>query len=277
VRVVVSAHTHLAYICRLGDKLVTSAGAYGRFVTEIELRIDPSTRQTLSAAAVNHVVHSDTPENASQAALLARYATLAGGLDRVVGRISASISREVNTDGESPLGRLIADSQLAATKDAGAVLAFMNSGGIRAPLELKGDGSVTYADVYAASPFDNRLVTMSLTGAQIVRLLEQQRGSREFGLLQVSRGFAYAWDASLPLGRRIVPESVVLDGQPLRADAKYRVTINSFNAEGGDGLSVFREGRERTIGALSRDALIRYLEQHSPLGPAQDRRIRRLE
>jgi 5'-nucleotidase len=277
VRVVVSAHTHQAYICRLDDKLVTSAGAYGRFVTEIELRIDPSTRQTLSAAAVNHVVHSDTPENASQAALLARYATLAGGLDRVVGRISASISREVNTDGESPLGRLIADSQLAATKDAGAVVAFMNSGGIRAPLELKGDGSVTYADVYAASPFDNRLVTMSLTGAQIVRLLEQQRGSREFGLLQVSRGFAYAWDASLPLGRRIVPESVVLDGQPLRADAKYRVTINSFNAEGGDGLSVFREGRERIIGALSRDALIRYLEQHSPLGPAQDRRIRRLE
>jgi 5'-nucleotidase len=273
VRVVVSAHTHQAYVCRLGDKLVTSAGAYGRFVTEIELRIDPSTRQTLSVAALNHVVHGDTPENASQAALLARYASLAGGLDRMVGRISASIPREVNADGESPLGRLIADSQLAATKDAGAVVAFMNRGGIRAPLELKGDGSVTYADVYAASPFDNRLVTMSLTGAQILRLLEQQRGS----MLQVSRGFTYAWDASRPAGERVVRDSVMLDGQRLRADATYRVTINSFNAEGGDGLSVFREGKERTVGALSRDALIRYLDQHSPVAPPQDRRIQRLE
>jgi 5'-nucleotidase len=270
VRIVVSAHTHQAYVCKVGDKLVTSAGSYGRYVTEIKLIIQG---QTLSASAVNHLVRSDAPQDAAQAALVARYANLAGELDRVVGRISTSISREANADGESPLGRLIADSQLAATKDGGAVVAFMNSGGMRAPLELKGDGSVTYADVYAASPFDNRLVTMSLTGAQIVRLLEQQRGS----MLQVSRGFTYAWDASRPAGQRVVADSVMLHGERLRADATYRVTVNSFNAEGADGLSVFREGRERTIGALSRDALVRYLEQHSPLAPPQDRRIRRLE
>jgi 5'-nucleotidase len=270
VRVVVSAHTHQAYVCRVGDKLVTSAGSYGRYVTEIQLRIHG---KTLSASAVNHVVRSDAPQDASQAALVARYASLAGEIDRVVGRISATITRQANADGESPLGRLIADSQLAATKDAGAMVAFMNSGGIRAPLEWKGDGAVTYAEVYAAYPFNNRLVTMSLTGAQILRLLEQQRGS----MLQVSRGFTYAWDASRPVGERVVPDSVMLDGQRLRTDATYRVTINSFNAEGGDGLSVFREGKNRTTGALSRDVLIRYLGEHSPLAPPQDRRIQRLE
>jgi 5'-nucleotidase len=222
---------------------------------------------------VNHVVRSDAPQDASQAALLARYASLAGELDRVVGRISASISRQANADGESPLGQLIADAQLAATKDAGAMVAFMNSGGIRAPLEWKADGAVTYAEVYAAYPFNNRLVTMSLTGAQILRLLEQQRAS----MLQVSRGFTYAWDASRPPGERVVADSAMLDGQRLRADATYRVTVNSFNAEGGDGLTAFREGRERTAGVLARDALIRYLEQHSPLAPPQDRRIRRRE
>lgn len=272
VRVVVSAHTHQAYVCTVGDKLVTSAGSYGRYVTEITLRIDVSARRTLSAEAVNHVVRSDAPQDASQAALLARYASLSGELDRIVGRISASLSRQANADGESPLGRLIADSQLAATRDAGAVVAFMNAGGVRAPLESKGDGAVTYAEVYAVYPFNNRLVTMSLTGAQILRLLEQQRAS----MLQVSRGFTYAWDASRPAGERVVRGSVTLDGQSLRAEATYRVTVNSFNAEGGDGLSVFREGRHRITGGMSRDALIRYLEQHSPVAPPTDRRIRRL-
>jgi 5'-nucleotidase len=276
VRVVVSAHTHQAYVCTVGDKLVTSAGSYGRFVTEIDLRIDVRKRRMRSAAAVNHVVRSDAPQEASQAALLARYASLATAFDRVVGRIRASISRRPNADGESPLGRLIADSHLAATKEAGAVVAFMNPGGIRAPLEWKGGGAVSYAEVYAAYPFDNRLVTMSLTGVQVLRLLEQQRGG-ESGMLQVSRGFSYVWDASRPPGNRVVPDSVMLDGHPLRADATYRVTVNSFNAEGGDALSVFREGKDRVTGLLSRDALIRYVEQHSPVAPPQDRRIRRVE
>jgi 5'-nucleotidase len=129
VRVVVSGHTHQAYVCTVGDKLVTSAGSYGRYVTEIQLGIQG---RILSASAVNHVVRSDSAQDASQTALLARYASLAGELDRVVGRISASIPRQANADGESLLGRVIADSQLAATKDAGAVVAFMNAGGIRA-------------------------------------------------------------------------------------------------------------------------------------------------
>ena len=268
VRVVVSAHTHQAYVCTLGDKLVTSAGSYGRYVTEIRLRIHG---QTSSASAVNHVVRSDAPQDAAQTALVARYASRAGDIDRVVGRISATIARQANADGESPLGRLIADSQLAATKDRGAVIAFQNAGGIRAPLEAKGDGAVTFAEVYAVYPFSNRLVTMSLTGAQILRLLEQQGA----GMLQVSRGFSYAWDASRPAGQRVVPGSATLDGQSLRADAVYRVTVNSFNAEGGDGLSVFREGKDRITGPLGRDALIRYLGEHSPLAPPQDRRVRR--
>jgi 5'-nucleotidase len=68
----------------------------------------------------------------------------------------------------------------------------------------------------------------------------------------------------------------MLDGQRLRADATYRVTINSFNAEGGDGLSVFREGGERTTGVSSREALMRYLDEHSPIAPPQDRRLRRV-
>ena len=274
VRVVVSAHTHQAYICRLGDKLVTSAGAYGRFVTEIELRIDLAARQVIAASATNHLVRTDLPENAAQAELLARYARLAAPIERIVGRIAAPVPRDMNADGESPLGRLIADSQLAATRGAGARIAFMNPGGIRAPLEHKGDGSLTFADVYAVYPFANTLVTMSLTGAQILWMLEQQ-WLNNF-VLQVSRGLSYSWDLARPPGSRVVPGSVTLDGAPLEPEATYRVTVNDFLAEGGDGLTLLREGRERVSGMQGRDALLRYLEQHSPVAAPQDQRIRRL-
>lgn len=263
VRVVVSAHTHQAYICQVGERLVTSAGAYGRYVTEIRLVIRGA---TLSASAQNHVVRADAAQDAAQVALLARYTAIAPDFDRVVGRVSASITRLASPDGESALGKLIADSHLAATTSAGAVVAFMNAGGVRAPLEHKGDGALTYADVYAAYPFENRLITMSLTGAQIARLLAQQRTLP----LQVSRGFSYSWDP----GRS--PMDVTINGAPLRADATYRVTVNSFNAEGGDGLTVFREGTERTVGLLGREALVRYLGANSPLAPPQDRRVRRI-
>jgi len=274
VDVVVSAHTHRAYVCNLGGKLVTSAGSYGRFPTEIELAIDPVSRDVLSASATNHLVAPEIAPDAAQADLLARYASLAQGLERTVGRLASPVSRRMNADGESPLGQLIADAHLAATAPAGAVVAFMNPGGIRASLEGGDGGRVSYADVYSVYPFGNTLVTVTLSGAQILGLLERQWQAPEQSVLQVSRGFTYAWDPALPAGSRIVPGSVVIHGQPMRLDASYRVTVNSFLAGGGDGLAVLREGSDRVNGADAREALIRYIGERSPVTPSGERRIR---
>jgi 5'-nucleotidase len=273
VDAVLSAHTHQAYVCRVEGKLVTSAGASGRFVTEIDLTVDPR-RGVAAATAVNHAVTPDTPEHAAQAALIARYAKLAVPLERVVGRLAAPVSRRNNADGESAMGQLVADAHLAATAAAGATIAFMNPGGVRASLDAKGDGNVTYADLFAVYPFANRLVTMTLTGAQILRVLERYLETVEVGTLQVSRGFSYAWNPALPAGRRVVQDSVTLNGKPLQPAAAYRVTVNSFLADGGDRLAVLREGRERTTGPAALDALVRYLEERSPVAPAQERRVR---
>jgi 5'-nucleotidase len=272
---VVSAHTHRAYICNLGGKLVTSAGAYGRFLTQIDLTIDPGSRDVVTASAVNHFVSPEIPPDASQAALLARYAKLAQGLERVVGRLGAPFSRRLNADGESPLGQLVADAHLAATAAAGAVVAFMNPGGIRASLEGR-DGGITYSDVYSVYPFGNTLVTMTLNGAQILGLLERQWQGTEQSVLQVSRGFAYAWDPALPPGSRVLPGSITIHGQPMKLDAPYRVTVNSFLAGGGDGLSVLREGGERAGGEDAREALVRFIAERSPLGATSERRIRNI-
>jgi 5'-nucleotidase len=276
VDVIVSAHTHQAYICRLGGRLVTSAGAYGRFVTEIDLKIDPERRGVIAATALNHVVVAELPPNSAQAALVERYAKLAEPLERVVGRVAGPFPRAVNDDGESPLGQLIADSHLEATRAAGAMVAFMNPGGIRAPLERKGNGEIVFTDVYAVYPFNNTLVTMTLTGVQILRLLEQQWQGQSATILQVSKGFSYAWDPARPPGSRVLRDSVMIDGAPLQPDGRYRVSVNSFNAEGGDGLNAFLEGVERTAGVASRDALIRYIQERSPVAPASERRVRKI-
>src|SRR5262249_27775856 len=111
---------------------------------------------------------------------------------------------------------------------------------------------------------------------QIQRLLEQQLANAEIAVLQVSSGFSFAWNPRLPPGQRVVPGSAMLHGKPLEGAAQYRVTVNSFNASGGDGLSVLREGRDATRGIGSREALERYVTRHSPIAPAEDRRARKI-
>jgi 5'-nucleotidase len=277
VTLVVSGHTHQAYVCRIADRLVTSAGAFGRFVTEIDLQFDRATGRVASTAAVNRVVLPDMPANAAQSALIERYVKLAGALDEPVGRLAAAFSRAQNSDGESKLGQLIADAHLAATKHAGAAIAFMNPGGIRAPLPFKDGGVITYADVYSVYPFENTLVTMTLTGAEVEQLLERQFTQDTPRVLSVSSGFGYAWDPNGSTGSRIVRGSVMIAGEPLDRGRTYRVTVNSYLASGGDRFNVFASGRDRVVGGSSRQAIADYLQARSPVAPPDERRIRRVD
>jgi 5'-nucleotidase len=207
--------------------------------------------------------------------LLERYARLASPmLDRVVGRITGTFSRIPSRAGETAIGQLVADAHLSATAAAGARAAFVNAGGVRSSLEYQGDGSVTFGAVHAVYPFDNTLVTMTLTGAQIASLLEQQWQGAQPEILQVSRGFAYAWSAGRPVGQRVLPGSISLDGEPLERERSYRVTVNSFLANGGDGFSVLRQGRDAVVHGDGREALIRYFDRQVPVSPRREPRIR---
>ena len=276
VDVVVSGHTHQAYVCRIDGRLTTSAGSYGRALTAIELKLDRATRDVIEANAVNHVVRSDVPENPVLAALAARQVQLLKTLDRAVGRITQTIPNILNSDGESPLGQLIADAHLEATQDAGAEVAFMNPGGIRVPIDFNGEGAVTFSALYAVQPFGNHLVTMTLSGEQVLRLLEQQWSVSGLRRLQVSKGSGFAWNPEAPQGARIVRDSVVINGQPLQLARDYRVTVNSFLADGGDNLPVLREGRDRVNGIQSVDALVAYFSRYTPVAPNLERRARRV-
>jgi hypothetical protein len=140
---------------------------------------------------------------------------------------------------------VIADAQLAATRDAGAQVALMNPGGIRAALPMPADGQLRYEDLFSVQPFYNNLVTLTLTGAQLLQVLEQQWAGQPDGgrVLHVSRLQPTA-GTPRPPGQRVVPGSVRLNGQPLDPAAPVRVTVN---ASWPAAATAFRaQGRQAT-------------------------------
>lgn len=237
------------------------------------------------ASANNVIVTRDVPPDPAQTALIEKYRLLSDPLaNRVVGSITADITRTPNSANESALGDVIADAQLFATAPAdfgGAVVAFMNPGGIRADLTYDPSGSeapgeVTYGEIFTVQPFGNSLVTMTLTGAQIDALLEQQFDNPEPGemrILQVSEGFTYTWSASAPVGEKVDPSSIMINGVVVDPAASYRVTVNSFLADGGDNFTVLRDGTDRLGGAVDTDAFEAYLAANSPVDPGPMDRI----
>jgi len=282
VDVVISGHTHQAYVCQIGGRLVTSADKYGTLVTAIDLELDPKTHDVISAKADNTIVRIGTfKRDPEQSALLEAYDRLAAPIaNRAAGMITQTLSRTPNESGESPLGDIVADAQLAATSseaNGGAVIAFTNPGGVRTDLVRRDDGAVSYADIFASQPFRNQLVTMTLTGQQLKDAFEQQWADpKRPRPLQVSKGFGYAWDASKPDGAHIIAEKMTLDGRPIDPKASYRVTVNNFLADGGDGFTVFKAGTAQQFGVYDVDALYAYFKANSPVGPTADKRVERI-
>jgi 5'-nucleotidase len=265
IRLVVSGHTHQAYVCEVpasdgSTRTLTSAGRYGYFVTDIRMTVDPATDSVLAITAANRPVVQAAGEQPDVAALVRRYSEATAPIAaRVVGRLEGSLQWE-GRDTDSPLGNLVADAQLAATRDpakGGADIAFINSGGVRTRFTPAADGTVTYGQIFALQPFGNSLVVIEMTGADLKRLLEEQFGpaspaSIRQSLMIPSAGFTYAYDRSRPQGERIV--SMLLDGRPVDPARTYRITVNNFLASGGDGFSVLAERRPVADGGQDLDA-----------------------
>lgn len=303
VDLVISAHTHEAYVCQLpnrsGRKIpVTSASSYGRVLSDIDVTIDTATRNITAVTARNLVIDqtdTDITPNAAIRSIVEVYAALAAPIvNRVVGSVAADIVKTTSTSGESPMGDLIADAQLEATSapsTGGAVAAFTNEGGIRAGLPFASttqgvqDGGVTYGEIFTAQPFGNNLVTMTLTGAQIKTMLEQQfkgcalespPGAAPPSTdrhLQVSEGFSYTWSKDGAECNKIDARSIKIHGVTVSPSAKYRVTMNSLLADGGEQLYVLKKGTDRRVGPQDLDAMTAYLAKYPSVQPTQPHRI----
>jgi 5'-nucleotidase len=294
VDLVVSGHTHAAYNCRLPNAAgraipVTSAGSFGRVLTDIDVTLDPATRDVTAVSATNRLVdRSDTTltPDATVQGIVNAYSMLVSPIaNQVIGSITANLPAGNTFDSACnvPAGDLIADAQLAATAPGGfgdAVIAFMNRGGVRAGFALagsavgEGDGNVTYGEAFTAQPFGNSLVTMTLTAQHLKDVLEQQfagcRGQSATAtrIMIPSAGFRYTWDGSRACDARVsnvtltvngVTETLVDGAGVVQQPAKtYRVTVNNFMATGGDGFSTFLNGTSLLGGAQDIDALVAY-------------------
>ncbi|AXE36511.1 bifunctional metallophosphatase/5'-nucleotidase [Chromobacterium phragmitis] len=269
VGLVVTGHTHQAYNCQIDGRTVTSAKNYGQLFTEINFKLDPATRGFVpgSIQTVNRPVTQGIAPLANIGSLVQFYLNKAAPIaNRPVGTLAGALTRTASAAGESTLGDVIADSQLEAGKAQGAVAAFMNPGGIRADLAPDAGGNVTYKQIYTVQPFGNTMMTMTLTGEQIDRLLEQQWSNpNQAKILQVSSGFSYNWSQSAPAGSKVDINSIAINGVKIDPKASYTVQVNNFIAGGGDGFTVLTEGVNRVGGKVDVDVLESYLGAHPGL------------
>jgi 5'-nucleotidase len=300
VDLVISGHTHQPYRCVFNGIPTTSAFSFGRLVTDIDMTIDRATGDVVPPIMIdNRIVTRDVPADPVITELIAKYQAVAAPIaNRIVGHQTADILRVNDASLEQAMGDLIADAQLAATDDAGtgqAVAAFMNPGGVRGDLVFassaagEGDGVITYGELFTVQPFGNSLVTMTLTGAQIDRMLEHQFCGINspaavpagfFKVLLPSNGIHYTWDQSAAgtvdcnVANAVDIASITIGGAAIDPAASYRITVNSFLADGGDGFFVLKEGTDRLGGAVDTDAFEAFLAAAEPTGispPNQDR------
>lgn len=304
---VVSGHTHRFYSCTLpnskGTSVVTSAGTNGQLVTDIDYSIDRRTGRFAEVTAKNVVVENGVsdgkggwlkdaagvylknPDTVDPKAkkVADKYRTAVAPIaNRVVGTITGDIVRTAGANGESPLGDVIADAQLAWTQSNNAQLVLMNPGGIRADFDAEAsgggepDGKVTYGEAFTVQPFNNLVVTQTLTGALLKDVLEQQfvgfGGQTTQKILQVSKGLTYTWTSTAPAGSKV--SALALNGTPIDPAATYRVTTNDFLANGGDGFTKLTGGTDRTTApGFDIDALVGYLGAGAPVAPGSADRI----
>ncbi|MFB4308664.1 bifunctional metallophosphatase/5'-nucleotidase [Actinomadura sp. GTD37] len=284
IDMVLSGHTHQQYLCSVEDpngqpRLFSSGSSFGRVITEVNLKVNRRTGDIVrsSVNADNHVVTRDVPPDPATEKFVQtwkdRVSTIA---DKPIGKITADLTRAPSPAGETALGDVIADAQLAGTKDLGAQVALMNPGGVRTDLTYaasgsEGDGVVTYGEAFAVQPFSNVMGVTSLTGAQLDALLEQQWTSAGEKILQPSASLRFTIDRTRPVGDRV--SAITIDGAPADPSATYKVAANNFLLGGGDGFTVFTEGQDQVLGAIDLDTFVAYFNAQGTIAPPPLTRI----
>jgi 5'-nucleotidase len=289
-------HTHQQYNCMVTDpagkpRPVIQGLSFGRLLSVIDVKIDPRSKDVIRSAtstANNPVAHNEIvtrdvePDPAVQAIVDESVTKSAPLANRRVGTITADLiaprnmPKDPNASGETALGDVIADAQLAGTTANGAQIAITNPGGIRTDLLYasssagEGDGVVTYGEAFAVQPFSNIMQTITMTGQQLDAVLEQQwqpqaDGTTTVRILQISASLHYTMTLSNSIGDRV--SELELNGQPIDPAGTYRVSVNNFLAAGGDGFTVFTQGTDLTGGPIDLDAFTEYLTDQSPVSP----------
>ena len=265
-----------------------ASGSYTDNLGLIRLTIDPATRQVTSAdsilipaaevaqcgadpdtQAIVDKAEADSKE-AGKRVVATGYTTpfMRGVFTTPDGLTEPGSNRGI----ESSLGDLVADSlrETILTPDGKSVdVGMINAGGLREDLVPNEDGTITYAQTYEVEPFSNELGYVTLKGSDLKDALEQQwksdlnsQNSRPMLKLNLSSNVRYTYDPAKPDGQRIM--SVMINGEPLKADGTYTVGSVNFLLDGGDSFEALTRGGAAILnGNLDRDSINAYLARHS--------------
>jgi 5'-nucleotidase len=262
VNLIISGHSHSGHSDMINGIPIIQQYSSGTAIGVSNLCYDRYFDSVISSnLKVVTTYNADVTPNTEIAALVTDYQSkVAPIVSAVKASTLGTISRTANAEGESAMGNLIADAQ---RWKGGTQIAFMNPGGIRAAIEYSSyPHDITFGDFLTVQPFDNKLVTMTMTGSQIYTLLEQQFVPNQTSpkVLLVS-GIKYTYNLALPAGTRIAGLTLT-DGTPIANDTStYTVTMNEYLATGGDKFTAFLSGTDvKRIGVSDLDALVEYVQ-----------------
>ena len=296
---IVTGHWHCRFNMMLPDpdgqlRPVVEAGYYGQVINEIELKLDRDTGEIVRelTTSVNHPVTRDVPLDEELQDIADYWSGHSDKLYAVpIARQRGDLTRAPNENGESSLGNLVADFLVWDTehsRSAPADLALVPTKPVTGISALRGDlpyrkganaadadGTILYGEAWTAYGYDSPIVTVTMTGAQILLTLEQQWRAGATGEihtpLAVSKGLRYRFDLSQPVGSRVPVGTVTVHGRPLDPAASYRVAANSYTILGQDGFSALTVFTDPVRHTLDKEGFIRYLRGRVIDPPALDR------
>jgi 5'-nucleotidase/UDP-sugar diphosphatase len=213
------------------------------------------------------------PEVAARVALYE--ATVAKDMDQHIGTTLSQLdSRTAEVrGGEAAIGNLIADAVRAGT---GADIALINGGNLRGNRIYPARSALSRRDLWTELPFGNKAVVLDIAGSDLKQALEQSLAEAErlTGAFPQVSGLAVHADLTRSAGERVV--SVMVNGEPLAEQARYRLATSDFLARGGDGLSALQRapvllGPKQTASVA--DHVIAYISERGTVAPALEGRI----
>lgn len=271
VDIIFGGHNHAYMNATVNNKLIVQAYSYGTAFADVDIEIDPKTKDIVSKRAeIVSTFQEGVEPDLEIKKMIERYESkVAPIINRVIGSTSGELTAKQNDSGESVMGDLIADAQ---RKETNTDFAITNPGGIRADIDA---GEITWGEAYTVQPFNNEMVKMTMTGQQIRDVLNQQWGDKT-QMLQIS-GFSYTWDPSKAVGDRVI--SIKLpDGTEIDPKKSYSVTANIFLSGGGDGFTVFTKAQNKEVGPVDLDALVNYISiQPKPFTYTLQNRIKKVQ
>ncbi|MFE6060259.1 bifunctional metallophosphatase/5'-nucleotidase [Streptomyces sp. NPDC056431] len=300
---IVTGDWHWRFNCMVPDpagepRPIVEAGHHGGVINEINLSLDPATGEVLRdrTRSVNHAVTRDVaPDREVQKIVDYWVARGARRFAEPLARQTGSFTRTPNAAGESTAADLYADAQLwnaNRTSQGRADLALISarpakgSNAVRGDLPFKkgsnpadADGRILFGESWNAYGYGNPVLTVGVKGRQLDAILEQQwqkqtDGSVRSAPLAVSRNVSYSYDPARPVGDRVSPRDVRINGRPLDPARTYRVAALAYTVVGADGYGAFAGYTAPVRNSPDHESFVDYLKTHRTISPAPLNRVR---